>query len=134
MAELDERLDGSEHPAENAKSDLGDFLLDLVAMRSAFDTHLPIRNSLIAWDILTEILLSHYDDRPLQVKVLLSQLPHSRTGIDYHYRWLIDEGWIEIYPCCKDRRVRYARPSERLLSQVRVMVEGLEGRLHQFGH
>ena len=122
-----------DEPVQESVPALGGLLLDLVFLRSAFDEHLPIRNSLIAWDILMEVLLSHCQDRPLQVKVLLNELPHSRTGIDYHYRWLIEEGWIEILPCSKDRRVRYARPSERLLSKVKVMMEGLEGRLHHFG-
>jgi hypothetical protein len=116
----------------DSEPDLGGLLLDLAFLRSAFDAHLPIRNSLIAWDILMEVLLSFHQNRPLQVKVLLNELPHSRTGIDYHYRWLIEEGWIEIHPCNKDRRVRYACPSERLITQVRAMMESLEGRLHHF--
>ena len=75
--------------------------------------------------------LGVFKRKPLEVnaidKVLLNELPHSRTGIDYHYRWLIEEGRIEIHPCNKDRRVRYACPSERLITPVRVMMESLEG-------
>ncbi len=111
---------------------LGEFLLDLVSLRSAFDEYLPIRNSLIAWDILVEVLLSYSQNRPLQVKVLLNELSHSRTGIDYHYRWLIEEGWIESVPCQKDRRVRYACPTERLLESLHVMMTHLDGKLHHF--
>jgi hypothetical protein len=121
--------DLTEGPTEHQ---LGAFLNDLISLRGAFDTFFPIRNSLIAWDILVEVLLAHSRGRKLQVKALLGELPHSRTGIDYHYRWLIDEGWIELVPCDKDKRVRYACPSQRLLESLHVMMSHLEGKLHHF--
>ena len=112
--------------------DLGTFLEDLILLRGGWGQYLPIRNSLIATDILLEILLAHCRSQKIQVKVLLNSLPHSRTGIDYHYRWLINEGWIEIVPCDKDLRVRYAEPTNKLLGQTKAMMEAMCGKLHGF--
>ena len=119
----------TEGPAEGG---LGMLLVDVILLRHALDEYLPIRNSLIATDILLEILLAHCRSQRLQIKVLLGSLSHSRTGIDYHYRWLIIEGWLESIPCDKDHRVRYVIPSTKLLERAQAMISALNSKTHVF--
>lgn len=101
-------------------------LARFIALRQAFDDHLPINNSLIALDLLMLVLKCHLEGNRPQVKVLLESLHHSRAGVDYHLRLLIASGWIELLPCQRDKRVRYAQPSAQLLEQFQAALTAVQ--------
>ena len=76
---------------------------------------LPIEGSLVALDLVYFPVSCHNNNELASMKVLLTTLPHSPTGVRYHYRRLLNEGWIQTRGSNSDARVRFIEPTEKLL-------------------
>ena len=103
----------------NAKSFL-EFVIDL---RNEVSRHLPIGNSLIMFDLIFRISISHQKNQDLSIKQLFTELPHSEMGMRYHFRRLEKRGWIQIIQQDGDRRSRFIIPTEKLIKQVEALTE-----------
>lgn len=91
-----------------------DALLDL---RKWERDRLELVQSYIPYDILLAVMAGHAKNAPLSVKELLASLPHSSTGVRYHLKRLIEDGWLETRAGIpSDARVRLVHPTEKLTS------------------
>lgn len=99
----------------------GHFLQRVSAVRQLLGLELPIQNSLIALDILNSVALAHFQSQPLSVKGLMAVLPHSLAGLRYHYSRLLNEGWILTVQDRDDARIRWVRPTDRLLASYQTI-------------
>jgi hypothetical protein len=94
----------------------GKFLSHIHKTRQVLSEELPIQNSLIALDILNSVAISYLSSQKLSVKVLMSALPHSPAGLRYHYVRLLEDGWLTTVKDAEDARIRWVKPTERLLA------------------
>jgi DNA-binding MarR family transcriptional regulator len=77
---------------------------------------LPIDKSIVALDIIYSVMGKHLEGNPSPVKTVLADVPHSPTGVRYHYKRLVDDGWLETEPCSHDSRIKYLRPTDKLVA------------------
>ena len=91
-------------------------VLSLKAIRFQSTNYLPIGNSFIPFDMLIAVLDCFVINRTITVKVLFASLPYSDMGMRYHFRKLVNDGWIELHTSAKDLRVKEILPSQKLLS------------------
>lgn len=80
--------------------------------------HLPIGNSLIAYDLMLLISIHTYSKGRITVKQLFASLPHSATAVRYHYQRFVDEGWIEHCPDPKDKRIKNIQATEKFVEMI----------------
>ena len=97
--------------------------------------HLPIENSLIAYDLLLLLSIHNYSNGHITVKQLFASLPYSYTAVRVHYQRYVDDGWIEHYPDPLDKRIKYVRPTQKFIQTINLyteaaneifMIEGLD--------
>ena len=81
------------------------------AMSNQHRNQFPLNNSYIASDILFTVI---FRDK-LQIKDLFLSLPHSYTAVRLHYNRLLVDGWLELEGNLIDRRIKYIRPSRKLI-------------------
>ncbi len=82
--------------------------------------HLPIENSLIAYDLLLLLSIHNYSNSHITVKQLFASLPYSYTAVRGHYQRYVNDGWIEHYPDIKDKRIKYVRPTEKFVEMINL--------------
>ena len=97
----------------------------MVEIREKSTNHLPIDNSLIPFDLLFRVGLAHASDEELTIKALFSDLPHSEMGMRYHFKRLLDRGWIDLHPSPHDKRSKIVSPNEKLLARLADLEEEL---------
>ena len=85
--------------------------------------HLPIENSLIAYDLLLLLSIHNYSNGHITVKNLFASLPYSYTAVRVHYQRYVNEGWIEHYPDSKDKRIKYVRPTPKFIEMINLYTE-----------
>lgn len=90
----------------------------IFALRDWCKSNLPTEDSLVAYDIILIIAISHYTKSPLSVKHLFSSMPHSYTAIRYHYSRFITEGWLEHESNEKDRRIKLVKATDKLIDTI----------------
>jgi len=103
--------------------------LTLIRKQSA--AHLPIGHSFIPYDILVTVVDSFLSDKALTVKALFATLPYSDMGLRYHFRKLIDTGWIELHAINGDARVKQVKPTEKLSKQFGLLTANLNLMLNK---
>lgn len=86
-----------------------------IQLRKWIYLNLPIEDSFIAYDLLLMIASAFTNSQQLTVKQLFSSLPHSYSAIRAHYIRLIDRGLIEHDHHPEDKRVKYVKPSQKLV-------------------
>jgi DNA-binding MarR family transcriptional regulator len=74
--------------------------------------HLPIDNSLIAYDLFLFVAMRDSTGEDCTVKELFGSLPYSYTAIRSHYLRFLQEGLIELHADGVDKRVRYVVASK----------------------
>ncbi len=94
------------------------FLQIAVDIREKSTRHLPIDNSLIPFDLIFRVGLAHTRNEDLAVKALFSDLPHSEMGMRYHFKRLLDRGWIVLHSSQSDKRSKIVKPTEKLLERL----------------
>lgn len=94
------------------------FLSVIIEMRARAAKYLPIDNSLIPFDLLFKISMAHWAGTELTIKSLFADLPHSEMGMRYHYRRLLEKGWIQVFPSPSDKRSKVVVPTNKLLERL----------------
>jgi DNA-binding MarR family transcriptional regulator len=101
----------------------------IFGLRQSLEKYLPIQNSLIAYDLILLLSIHNYSEGNITVKQLFNSLPHSATAVRYHYKRFIDEGWIENYMNPNDKRIKYVRPTSKLIQVVNFYTQETESLL-----
>ena len=109
-------INASSGSGQDLGDGVGKFLHRIHRTRQVLGDELPIQNSLIALDILNSVAIAHFSGLKLSVKGLMASLPHSPAGLRYHYARLLEEGWILTHQDAGDARIRWVKPTERLLA------------------
>lgn len=102
----------------------------LAFVRKQSATHLPIGHSFIPYDILVTVVDSFTNNKELTVKALFATLPYSDMGLRYHFRKLIDNGWIELHAVSGDARVKQVKPTDKLSKQFALLSNILSTQLN----
>lgn len=92
----------------------------LFKLRAWCRQHLPIENSLIAYDLLLLLAIHNYSNGHITVKQLFASLPYSYTAVRVHYQRYLDEGWIEHYTDPSDKRIKYLRPTQKFIEMINL--------------
>jgi len=92
--------------------------------------HLPIDNSLIAYDLMLLLSIHAYSQGKITVKQLFASLPHSATAVRHHYQRFVDEGWIDHYPDPKDKRIKYIHTTEKFNTMLNAYTEATNNIMH----
>jgi DNA-binding MarR family transcriptional regulator len=95
-------------------------------LRSWCAKNLPIDNSFIAYDLLLQLSIHDYSKRDLSVKQLYASIPYSYTAIRIHYQRFFNDGWIENYSSKNDGRIKYIRPTKKLLEVINLYAKTAE--------
>jgi hypothetical protein len=104
----------------------GSVLLPLfIKVRRLISDELPANDNMIALDIIVLVLNGHYAGKSIQIKALVMSLPHSKTGIRYHCKKLIDDGWISKKYNGTDKRVKILVPTDKLMERCSSFLEKL---------
>jgi hypothetical protein len=86
----------------------------LALIRKQSNAYLPIGHSFIPFDILVTVIESFTSNKELTVKALFATLPYSDMGLRYHFRKLLETGWIELHSVSGDARVKQVKPTDKL--------------------
>ena len=97
----------------------------LALIRKQSAAHLPIGHSFIPYDILVTVVDSFTSDKELTVKALFATLPYSDMGLRYHFRKLVDGGWIELHAVNGDARVKQVKPTDKLSKHFELLSKSL---------
>lgn len=81
--------------------------------------YLPVHNSLLPFHIITTTMSHHMDGKELSLKGLSMHLEWSQTGIRKHVDRLSKDGWVIIDTSSTDKRVKYIKPSQKLIDCCR---------------
>ena len=68
----------------------------LSALRVCGEDHLPTDKSLVAYDLLLQVMIAYKSNQTLTVKTLFASVPHSYTAIRHHYKRLLKDEWYRI--------------------------------------
>ena len=90
----------------------------IFALRSWCKKHLPIENSLIAYDLILILAINNYAKNNISIKELFASVPHSYTAVRVHYLRFVKDGWVEHYLDHSDRRIKYVRPTAKLVKTM----------------
>jgi hypothetical protein len=94
----------------------------IIALRGWCKLNLPTEDSLVAYDIILIVAISHYTKIPLPVKSLFSSTTHSYTALRHHYNRFIDDGWIKHELSEKDKRIKLVAPTHKLVNTINAYV------------
>ncbi len=97
--------------------------LSLIRKQSA--DYLPIGHSFIPYDILVAVFECHSNGSNLTVKSLFASLPYSVMGLRYHFRKLIETGWLELHAIDNDARVKQIKPTEKLIRHFELLSQSI---------
>jgi len=73
-------------------------------------------NSQITVDIIC-MVVAHQREPHLTVKTLFKSLPYSDMGIRYRFNQLIQDGYIELHNGNEDTRIKFVKPTPKLLDK-----------------
>ena len=90
----------------------------IFALRSWCKDHLPIKNSFIAYDLILILAINNYAKNNISVKELFASVPYSYTAVRGHYLRFVNEGWVEHYLDQSDKRIKYIRPTPKLVKTM----------------
>lgn len=82
-------------------------------LRKWENEYLPHKQSTLAMDVLAVVGHHSFHGLPLSCKGLYSSLDYSDVAIRKHLFRYVNEGWIQIEACSKDRRVRWIKTSPK---------------------
>lgn len=102
----------------------------LMAFRSLIHENLQIQSTLIPLDILL-LVLENDGIRDVTIKLLLSGLSHSQTGVRYHLKRMIADGWLALSKGELDKRNTFVT----LTTRARIALAKVETELsHALKH
>ena len=89
----------------------------LMKFRVLIHRHLGIQSSLIPFDILL-LVKANEGVNDVTIKLLLAGLSHSQTGVRYHLKRLIAEGWLALNKGEIDKRNTFVTLTDRARSAL----------------
>jgi DNA-binding MarR family transcriptional regulator len=95
----------------------------IFALRSWCKDNLPIENSLIAYDLVLVLAINNYAKNNISIKELFASVPHSYTAVRGHYLRFVNDGWVEHYLDESDKRIKYVRPTPKLVKTMNQYAE-----------
>lgn len=98
----------------------------ILALRDWCKLNLPTGDSLVAYDIILVVAISHYTKTALPVKNLFSSASHSYTATRYHYNRLISDGWIEHCGSEKDKRIKLVTATSKFVTTINAYVNAAD--------
>jgi DNA-binding MarR family transcriptional regulator len=78
---------------------------------------LPIRHSMLAFQIIVKCLKNHFKQEHINLKHLHLELNYSELAVRKQIIRLQKLGWIELRFSEEDKRVKYVYASEKLINQ-----------------
>lgn len=102
----------------------------LALIRKQTAAHLPIGHSFIPYDILVTVVDNFTNDKELTVKALFATLPYSDMGLRYHFRKLVETGWIELHAVNGDARVKQVKPTDKLSKHFELLSHSIISSLN----
>ena len=90
----------------------------IFALRSWCRDNLPTENSFIAYDLILVLAINNYAKNNISIKELFASVPHSYTAVRGHYLRFVNDGWIEHYFDASDKRIKYVRPTPKLVKTM----------------
>ena len=87
-------------------------------IRQCSKEYLPMSDSLIAYDLILYIAITHNEQQPITIKQLFSCCSHSYTAIRTHYNRLLNNGYLIHKTAANDKRVKYVEPTEKLIQST----------------
>jgi hypothetical protein len=93
--------------------------------RTVTAANLPIGHSFIPYDILLYLFHCQSIEETTTVKSLFVSLPYSDMGTRYHFNRLVSSGWIELFANEKDTRMKFCRPTDKLISRFELIAKEL---------
>ena len=100
-------------------------VMSLKVIRVESASHLPIGHSFIPYDILVTVVEHFTNNKELTVKALFASLPYSDMGLRYHFRKLVQSGWIELHVTDGDARVKRIKPTEKLTKHFEMLSQSI---------
>lgn len=91
------------------------FLEGVINLRQWMQMRTPRLQSEIAQDLLVRVAHGTLTGRPVSVKEVIAELPHSEAGVRKQLALCRSEGWVEYRVHPNDGRVRVLTASRRLL-------------------
>lgn len=98
----------------------------IFALRSWSRVHLPTENSLIAYDLILVLAINNYAKNHISIKELFASVPHSYTAVRGHYLRFVNEGWVEHYLDNADKRIKYIRPTPKLIKTMNAYTDKVD--------
>ena len=95
----------------------------IFALRSWCRDNLPTENSFIAYDLILVLAINNYAKNNISIKELFASVPHSYTAVRGHYLRFVNDGWIEYYSDASDKRIKYVRPTPKLVKTMNDYAE-----------
>lgn len=102
----------------------------LSALRGCGEEHLPIDKSLVAYDLLLQVMIAYKTNQTLTVKSLFASVPHSYTAIRHHYKRLLSDGWLGHKSDQLDARIKYIEPTAKLIKTIERFTNSANGVLN----
>jgi DNA-binding MarR family transcriptional regulator len=90
----------------------------IFTLRTWCKDNLPIENSLIAYDLILVLAINNYAKNNISIKELFASVPHSYTAVRGHYLRFVKDGWVEHYLDESDKRIKYVRPTAKLIKTM----------------
>ena len=79
---------------------------------------LPIKNSIISFDIILCVAKTYYSGNRISVKELYALMPYSYSSVRYYNFELINDEWLQHNVCNDDGRVKYVEPTLQLITKL----------------
>jgi DNA-binding MarR family transcriptional regulator len=90
----------------------------MAELRNCSKQSLPMSDSLIAYDLILFLAITHSEKQPITPKQLFCSLPHSYSAVRHHYNRLLADGYVTHKPAESDKRMKYIEPTEKFISSV----------------
>jgi hypothetical protein len=110
-----------------------EFARSISAVNTFFHKEFSGINSQITIDIIC-LVVAHQIEPHLTVKNLFESLPYSDMGIRYRFNRLIKDGYIELHNGSSDTRVKFVKPSQKLLDKFTKIVHIFDMQLSNINH
>jgi DNA-binding MarR family transcriptional regulator len=91
---------------------------NMLSLRNSSRVILPMGDSLIAYDLILVLAINNYAKNNISIKELFASVPHSYTAVRGHYLRFVNDGWIEHYLDESDKRIKYVRPTAKLVKTM----------------
>jgi DNA-binding MarR family transcriptional regulator len=87
----------------------------ILKVRNWEETHLPIFQSALAFDLLAVVTHHTLQTAPVSLKKLFASLDYSEAGIRKHLKRVIRDEWIKLEGDGADKRVRVVVAQPKLI-------------------